>query len=79
MLVRNDKSWVGPVVLFDDGAKIIENAHFTNRNGIPFTYHKERIVRRQKFAQSKFVTGFLHFMDALGAGFQAGHRHSHRY
>ncbi len=74
-MVKGNQSWVGPVVLLNDGEKIIENACFTNRKGSPFTYHKERIVRRQKFAQSKFVTGFMNFMGALGSGFHAAHRH----
>ena len=75
IVVRGSQSWVGPVVLLNDGEKVVENAYFTNRNGSPFTYHKERIVKRQKFAQSKFVTRFVNFIGALGAGFHAGHRH----
>ena len=75
IVVRGSQSWVGPVVLLSDGDRIIENAYFTNRKGSPFTYHKERIVKRQKFAQSKFVTRFVNFIGALGAGFHAGHRH----
>ncbi|MEO0043945.1 MAG: hypothetical protein RL329_3393 [Bacteroidota bacterium] len=80
-LVRGNQSWVGPIVLLNDGAKIIENPSFTNQDWAKFTYNKERIIKRQKLAQSKFVTRFVNFLGALGYGFQAGHHrhHSHWY
>jgi hypothetical protein len=79
MVVLGNQSWVGPVVLLNDGAKIIKNPFFTNRDWTKFTYHQERIIKRQKFAQSKFVTRFVNFLGALGLGFQTVHHHHHSH
>jgi hypothetical protein len=75
IVVRGNQSWIGPVVILNDGEKIIENPFFTNQDWTKFTYHQERIVKRQKWAQSKFVTGFINFIGFWAPGFQAQHRH----
>jgi hypothetical protein len=79
MVVRGNESWSGPLVLLNDGEKIIENPFFIHPNGSKFAYNTERIVKRQKVAQSKFMTRLIDFMGALGQGFNAGHRHHHHH